>query len=164
MKRKETPLSVLAVVLVGVIDWQVAQPSETEPLYKGKPLSFYLQAYMRDPGLSKGVPTHQEADEALRQAGTNATPALLRMIRPTDSPLKLKLISLARTQHILLIRPRPAYFSNFAAMEVFHMLGPKGTFVSVLTIDTFDRRWSTGSDRRFAQNGGRTNCLHRSVR
>ena len=40
-KRVIIALSVLAVALVGVVVWEVVKPSD-EPVYKGKPLSFWL--------------------------------------------------------------------------------------------------------------------------
>ena len=99
-------LAVLFVALVGVIVWQVAQPAD-EPIYKGKPLSGWLKAYVNN-AKSSDDPQLLKVNEAVRQAGTNAIPTLLRLLRAKDSALKLKLMDLAEIQHIIKIRFTPA--------------------------------------------------------
>ena len=63
---------------------------EREPVYQGKSLSFWLQGYIQG-GSYIGVWPEPEVDEAVRQIGTNAIPALLHMLRAHDSKLKLAL-------------------------------------------------------------------------
>ena len=42
-----------------------------------------------------------KTDEVVRQAGTNALPTLLRMLRAKDSSLKVNLVDLLTRQHII---------------------------------------------------------------
>jgi HEAT repeat protein len=76
-----------------------------EPKYQGKPLSFWLdQEYLGTNGYGDTI----KAEEAVRTAGSNAIPTLLRMISANDSPLKLKLLALAQKQHFFAVRHVPA--------------------------------------------------------
>ena len=68
--------------------------AEREPVYRGKPLSVWLQRYIQG-GSYIGFWPEPEADEAIRQIGTNAIPTLLLMLREHDSKLKLALLRLS---------------------------------------------------------------------
>jgi len=97
-KRVYIALAVVLVTLAGVIGWQGLRLRE--PVYQGRRLGDWLAAYKMD-GLA-GVESwqvrveQQKADEAVRHAGTNALPVLLRMLRAKDSALKVKCVELAR--------------------------------------------------------------------
>lgn len=122
MKRVYTALAALAAALVGVIAWQAAQPSE--PVYKGKPLSLWLRNYTTYDHYGWIYPRRApQADEAVRQIGTNAIPTLLRLLRARDSALELKLVNLVRWQHVLEIKFTPADEWNLAAVMGFAALG-----------------------------------------
>jgi hypothetical protein len=96
-KRVQIALAVLLVVVAGVIAWQVLR--EREPVYQGKPLSVWLVQY----GTNHWAEGHwsvgrkgdldTQAENAIRQIGTNAIPTCLRIIATRDSPL-FKLVSL----------------------------------------------------------------------
>ena len=92
LKRVQITLAVVLVTLAGVMGWQGLRLRE--PVYQGRRLSDWLAVYKMD-GLA-GVESwqvrveQQNADEAVRHAGTNALPLLLRMLRVTDSALKIK--------------------------------------------------------------------------
>ena len=119
-------VAVLAVALVGVIVWQAWPPNE--PVYQGKPLSFWMKPkWMGSPGRS-GMPVLKgdNADAAVRQAGTNAIPTLLRLLRARDSALKIKLMALAQKQHVIKIEFIPAEGWNGAAVAGFSVLGTNG--------------------------------------
>jgi hypothetical protein len=132
-KRVTTALAVGLVALIGVFVWQVSQ--QREPVYNGKRLSEWLKASAeerataastsRAPHGTLDIDTTIEADEAVRHAGTNAIPTLLRMLRVSDSPLKLKLLDLAQRQHLIKIKYTPAAYWNGAAAEGFRVLGGK---------------------------------------
>jgi len=111
-KRVRIALAVLFVAVVSGIVWQVLQPRE--PVYQGKPLSFWL---------IYGKP--QESEDAVRQAGTNAIPTLLRMLRAKDSALKVKLMDLTSRQHIIKIHFTQALVLNIEAVHGFAALGAK---------------------------------------
>jgi len=67
----------------------------------------------------------QEADEAVRQAGTNALPTLLRMLRAKDSVQKVKFLALAERQHFIKIKYTPAEELNYRALSGFGVLRAK---------------------------------------
>ena len=115
-KRVYFALAVVAVALVGVIGWQVVKQPD-EPVYLGKPLSEWLKDHSRT---FKVVP---EPYEAIRQAGTNAIPTLLRLLRAKDSALKVKLMRLAERQHVIKVEYTPAEEWNLAAESGFVALG-----------------------------------------
>jgi hypothetical protein len=127
-KRGKIALAVLLVALAGVSAWQGL--CLREPVYHGKRLSSWLRAY-RLHGLA-GVETwqvraeQQMADDAVRQAGTNALPTLLRMLRAKDSAWKVKLMVLAQRQHFIRIRYTPAEELNYQASCAFGVLRAKG--------------------------------------
>ena len=108
-------LVVMAVALASVIVLRVTQPFEPEPVYQGKKLSEWVIKERR-----------QEVSEAIRQAGTNAIPVLLRMLSANDSPLKAKLMELAQKQHIIKIQYIPAVLWNAYGCWGFDLLGADG--------------------------------------
>ncbi len=101
----------MLAALAGVILWQVSPPRE--PVYEGKPLSSWLKAYAT-PGGPEAF-----ADEAVRQAGTNAIPQLLSLLRFEDSALKVKFMDLVRQQHIVTIQFTTAAAWNWAGAKRF---------------------------------------------
>ena len=119
-KRVYIALAIVLVAVAGVIAWQVTRPQEREPVYQGKRLSFWLyEAYAGNGRNGEG------AEEGMRQAGTNAIPTLLRMLRAKDSGLRVKVTELARRQHIIEIDFARAEGWNDAALTGFHLLGSK---------------------------------------
>jgi hypothetical protein len=110
---------VLAAVLVAIVYFL----PHREPVYAGEPLSHWLKGY--DP-VEGSEPGRQKADEIMREAGTNAIPTLLRMRREHDSHWKLKLIALARKQHVITIRHVPATRQTAQAAAAFETLGSSG--------------------------------------
>ncbi len=112
------------VVLFGVVvAWQALWPRE--PVYKGKRLSQCLAPSLSeaDRGIMNWQARELEADAAVRQAGTNAIPTLLRMLRAKDSPLKLHFIHLGHRQYLVLTRYASAEEQNEAAQRAFKVLG-----------------------------------------
>jgi hypothetical protein len=118
-------LAVLAVALVGVIVWQVAQ--RHDPVYQGKPLSSFIKAYAKSQALYEASPSSEAAraaskarsqlEAALRQSKSNALLLLLRSLRAKDSPLKVKLMTALQRQHTINVEYIPAPFWNAAALE-----------------------------------------------
>ncbi len=103
-KRCIVIISVFAILLAAAIArffWQTA--GSLEPVYEGKPLSYWLEGYNRSPGQSqaKTEPNRNQASEAVRNIGTNAIPFLLQMLQQRDSPLKDKFMQFARKKHFL---------------------------------------------------------------
>ncbi|EEF57785.1 HEAT repeat domain-containing protein [Pedosphaera parvula] len=112
----------LAGLFVCAIAWKVLTPRE--PIYEGKPLSSWLQVY--DPiNANYNSPEWLKANAAVRHAGTNAIPTLLRMLRATDSRWKLKLYGLVQRQSFIKITYTPASSSHHQATEAFYCLGAR---------------------------------------
>jgi HEAT repeat protein len=126
MKRAKIAFAVLAVALVGVIVWQAAQPGEREPVYEGKPLSAFLGECFRVAPADSGTGNFLcvgEASQAVRQAGTNAIPVLLRLLRSRDSALKSKVLRLLARQQVVKVHDIPAEVWNELASCGFEALG-----------------------------------------
>ena len=100
---------IVALVLFSCALWSLRVFRPSEPIYKGRPLSFWARGYHSfSPPLGP-----REAEEAVRHAGTNAIPCLLRMIRAHDSRLKLMVIRLAQKQHFVKINNVSAWEWNW---------------------------------------------------
>ena len=69
----------LCVLMAGVTGYFFQR--QLEPTYQGRPLSYWLEANSYKPGVAR-----EEAQEALRQIGTNAIPFLLKYMRPRAGP------------------------------------------------------------------------------
>jgi hypothetical protein len=126
---RKTLLAVLVVVAaLGGFAWLALPPSE--PVYQGKPLSFWLQGY--DSGrynftqIFRPSPTFTEADEALGQIGAKAIPILLQMLQERDSGWNVMIARLLRRQLLVNIKfstsPR-----NMTALSAFSVLGPEAS-------------------------------------
>jgi HEAT repeat protein len=89
-------LAVLFVALLGGMVWMLSRPPE--PVCQGKPLSAWLNeidvtAYPGD--------TNQAAFVAFSSMGTNAIPALLKMIESGDPPIQGLILVLYRMQSLV---------------------------------------------------------------
>src|ERR1035438_2402477 len=146
-KRVHISLAVLLVALAGVTVWQGLRLRE--PVYQGMRFGDWLAVYKLD-GLP-GVETwqvrvkQQKADEAVRHAGTNALPILLRMLRAHDSALKLKCMELAKRQHLIIIRYTPAEELNYRACSGFGVLGAKAQNAVPVLIEIANQNLSRAS-------------------
>lgn len=133
----------LGIVLVGLAVWLTwLARYNPEPVYNRKPLSSWLQAYAT-PGGSEAV-----ADVAVRQAGTNAIPTLLRLLRFEDSALKVKLMDLVERQHIMTIPPNQfisAVAWNGAGAKGFEVLGTNAQSATSALIEIANRNPSPSS-------------------
>jgi HEAT repeats len=142
-KNLRIMLVVLFVTLPSTVMWQVLCPREPEPLYQGKPLSFWLNGY--DSGSFSGTnaalaPTRQEADTAMRHIGTNALPALLRMLRTPDSPFKDMLSNLARKQRFIKIQPpMHSEMQHFTAMWGLCAVGSEASNALPQLMEIYER-------------------------
>jgi hypothetical protein len=88
--------------------------------YHGKALTLWLQTYTSS---ARGSAEWKETDEAVRHIGTNALPVLLHLIHAKDSPLKLRLVALARKQKLMRIHFVAAAERNIQASRAFIVLG-----------------------------------------
>jgi HEAT repeat protein len=136
-KRWRVIIILASTALMVGAAWQILRPRE--PVFEGKPLSFWLSAY--DPDL-RTEPGAQKADEVMDVIGTNAVPTLLRMLRAKDSPLMLKFIALAQRQDFIFINHDLASNRNFKAMEAFKRLGPKARTAVPALIEIYQQNLS----------------------
>src|SRR5258708_18353029 len=120
--------------------WQVLRPRE--PVFEGKPLSFWLQGY--DP-IRGTEPGNQKADEVVGEIGTNAIPTLLRMLSTGDPPFILKLKALVRRQHFITFRRRAAANQHFQAVKAFQRLGPSAKTAVPALIEIYEQNISAVS-------------------
>jgi hypothetical protein len=116
----------LLVAILSVIFWLMLRPREAEPLYQGKPLTYWLHGFV--PGYqpytnAQPGPTYQEAHAAVEYLGTNAIPTLLRLLRTSDSPLIEGLSSLAQRQHFVRVPYTPPWTLIQEASLGFGALG-----------------------------------------
>jgi len=134
-------------MFLGVMAWQMLWAHE--PVYQGKPLSQCLAPSLSDAdrGMMNWEARHLEADNAVRQAGTNALPTLLRMLRAKASPLKLWFIDLAQRQHIIATRIRyaSAEEQNDAAQRAFKVLGAEARSAVPALLEIASRNISPAS-------------------
>jgi hypothetical protein len=72
-----------------------------------------------------------KADKAVGQAGTNAIPALLRLLQARDSDLKVKLMALVKEQQIIKIEATTAEDWHWPAVRGFEILARLSLLASV---------------------------------
>src|SRR5256885_5261573 len=118
-KKVSIAIGFLLLALLGGIVWQTLR--HREPIHQGKPLSFWLSGFELDD--FQGKPSFNESVEAVREAGTNAVPTLLRMLRTSDSDLKQRFKLLLRKQCVVQIHYVRADTQRWAATQGFMALG-----------------------------------------
>ena len=128
MRTKRRRLfAALFLVLIGGTIWLVAVPREPpEPLYQGKPLTFWLgRSYFHPLNLAD----QQAATAAVQRAGTNAIPTLLRLMRARDSKTKAWVFNWLHLKHPCASRPPllirhtknwEAYYALSGSLAVMH--------------------------------------------
>jgi HEAT repeat protein len=124
------PLAVTAFVLVAL--WHSAEPS-----YQGQSLSRWLDQYHSARGT--GTPS-VEAEESIRQIGTNALPPLIRMIRARDSSLKETAMKWSSKQQFIKFSFTPASRRRYQAQAGYQVLAAeaKAQVPQLITILTND--------------------------
>jgi hypothetical protein len=65
-----------------------------EPVYQGKPLRNWLEQFGTNHWSAGHRDLDQQAEAALQHIGTNAVPIYLQMMKGTESPLKVKFLTL----------------------------------------------------------------------
>jgi hypothetical protein len=109
-------ISIFAVAgVLGALSWELLRPRIPDPIYEGKPLSYWL---------SGKKSTWDMAEEAVRHAGTNSIPMLLQMMRADDSPLKRKWNAFTQRRDLLWCSFEPAELRHHQAVDGFRTLGP----------------------------------------
>jgi hypothetical protein len=142
-KRVQIAFAVLLVILAGVSAWLGLR--EREPVYEGKPLSYWVYE-----ANGTSVPEARKAAQVLRQAGTNAMPTLLRMLRKRDSAFVDQLVALARKQHVVQVRHISSRYRNFVVPRAFVRLGADAKDAVPELIGIFDQHISEESQAGIA--------------
>jgi hypothetical protein len=87
--RQKILASLVPLAALGGVVWELWRPRIPDPIYQGKTLSYWVARYGTE---------WEKPNAAVCQAGTNAIPLLLLLLRTHDSPLKHKLIELGKMQ------------------------------------------------------------------
>ena len=121
---KRILLFVLLAGVAGIFAILSWHSHPVEPVYEGKSLSAWLPAL---DDANRGMPGlfPRDASRAVRAAGTNAFPILFRLLRATDSPLKLKLVALLKKQNRVNLHIRTADDLHIEAEAAFQLLGSR---------------------------------------
>jgi HEAT repeat protein len=134
-KKRRILLAMLPVALLACFAWQMMKPRE--PFYEGKPLSVWLEGYFF-PKID-GPEGWRKTNKVVQEIGTNAIPALLRMLQARDSALKVQLIALAQKQHIIKIRYIPDYIRIIEAARGLEALGARASNAVPVLIAMYDQ-------------------------
>jgi HEAT repeat protein len=145
LRRKRNILIVaLLVAVAGWLAWLSLQPGE--PVYEGKPLSFWLHGYDSRGQISiNNLKMHQEADDAVHDAGSKAVPTLLRLLQADDPPWKVKWFELLGRQHILKVNHTAAQILNYEAIQGFRASGADAKSAVPVLIKIYERNLSPKS-------------------
>jgi HEAT repeat protein len=118
--------SLVIAVIVGIA-WLVLR-HPPDPIYKGKRLSVWLEAYDGTGSADlneqqEEIRTQQETDDAVRHIGTNAFPMLLDMLQARDTKLKIWAKILMQELFSTKSSHSSAVIRNREAARAFHALG-----------------------------------------
>lgn len=131
-------LAVLLVAGLGGLAWLVLRPCE--PVYQGKPLSFWLGGYYSIQRERTGdEASYNQGAKAVRQAGTNAIPILLRLLRAKDTVLTFRILRLAQKQPFIKLRHSSALLRSTRAAEGFAILGADGKGAVPALIEIYEQ-------------------------
>lgn len=106
-----------------------------EPTYQGRSLSQWL-ADLDDPSTATNVETRI----ALRQMADRAAVRLVPMLEAADSPLKLRLVELARKQSFVAIRFTPASVKHKRADAAFEIMADQAIAATPRLVSLLVRR------------------------
>jgi hypothetical protein len=143
-KRSRILLALSLVLVLGGFAWVMLRPGQPEPLYKGKPLSYWLQGYSPSqtypPGAKLTVgPTRAEAQAAVQHLGTNAIPTLLRFLSTPEYPFETKVMQMAQRQRFIHIAYTSSWERANEANAGFADLGLDETSAVPQLIKLFER-------------------------
>ena len=125
--RVAIAVALLALISAGAV-LLLLRPLPPEPSYDGKPLSYWLNEGYRafdEPLANPAQMREQQVAymRAMSNFGSNALPALSRMLHTRDSDFKLKLMQLADRQHVVNFHFVPAYQLNLEAINALGRMG-----------------------------------------
>ena len=131
----------LSVVLAVSLGWLVRKADRPEPLYQGKPVSYWINEGF---SLPLGSDDRPPAESAFRSMGSNAVPFLIATLGKTDGPLKRIYIQcyskLPAKFNRQMPRPCSADTIRGRAILALTLIGPtaKAAIPSLLNVLTHD--------------------------
>jgi hypothetical protein len=137
-------LVVVPIIGIGVVIWiSLALRPPPEPVYEGRPLSYWLSGY--DAGNynyfhphGPRAPSFAETEKAITEIGTNAVPILLRMLQQRKSRVADRLWKLARKQHFIALPSRAYETQQFTALSGLRSLGSEGSVATPRLIRIYE--------------------------
>lgn len=137
-------LSLLLVAFMAGFFSVLLRPEEPEPIYRGRPLSYWLQGFAPGApsipilGGSHGV-SYIEALAAVHVLGSNSIPVLLRFLSKPDTPLTDRYFALAaRQKFIHLAHTSPLVLQHEAIMG-FEALGLAASSAAPRLIEMYEQ-------------------------
>jgi hypothetical protein len=122
--RQKILASLAPLAVLGGVVWEICRPRIPDPIYEGKPLSYWFSTYK----IAVSIPPPTvKADSAVRHAGTNAIPLLLQYLSAHDSVFKLKMMNWVAKQRIIRFPLDYAENRRFQAESGFQALGSEGS-------------------------------------
>src|SRR5258708_5897523 len=119
--KKSIMFAILLISVLAVVIWQVLCVHEPEPVYEGKPLTFWMKSTFVPEKRTEISAT--KIHRVILELNTNAIPTVLRLLRANDPPWKLNLIALMQKQHFIKIEHTPAADLNYQVATWFEQLG-----------------------------------------
>jgi HEAT repeat protein len=123
-KLRHSAVFILLAIVAALVGLRLAQ-RPPEPAYQGRSLTVWLIRHA-DHSVVEIVDDEAriQAENAIRQIGTDALGPLLRMAMVHDSPLKAKALALFPDELRLRLGFRDEYDYSELARDGFHILGP----------------------------------------
>lgn len=106
-KRLLLVIASLAMLAFIAVFWKMLPPKE--PVYAGKPLSYWLMAYDMAVPKDPFAPSEPDAEAAIRAIGTNAIPTLLQFLQKADSRMVLRFYRFTQRQQLFKLKWKYRY-------------------------------------------------------
>ena len=116
-KRRFVLITILLVAVGGITAWRLTRLAE--PVYQGKTLTQWLDAYNEVGSLEKTEPI----SDAIRAMGTNCLPFLLKNLKHRDYEIWLRFLGLTRNQRIFRSRFFAPNMLAYPSILALHVLG-----------------------------------------
>jgi HEAT repeat protein len=120
MNRAKTAFIGLALVL-GCSLFLCEFYRTPDPIIRGQRLSRWLIVLSKD---REGTTSYNAAVEAIREAGTNGLPLMVRMLQTDDSSASRAAAGVLRHQHVLHVKWTREWDVRLAALRGLKLLGP----------------------------------------
>ncbi|MBI3415975.1 MAG: HEAT repeat domain-containing protein [Verrucomicrobia bacterium] len=123
MKNREFSIEIgIVALLVGLFVFVLLSPVAREPVYQGKPLKVWLEAFDQNYQTTNYI----AAQAAIRAMGTNTLPFLIRYLRSKDPPFHIQVVRWRAKLHLLGDKVDYATFWHRRAATACGELGADG--------------------------------------